>query len=250
MNKSPDRFSEMSGHYRKYRPDYPEEMLEEIISLAENRECSWDCGTGNGQVAKFLSRHFNKVHASDISKEQIGQAYKAANIEYLITRSEDSGLAAHSIDLITVAQALHWFDFDAFFKEVRRVANSRAVIAVWGYGLLSFGDETDQLINDFYQNILNPYWDPHRKHVENAYRSIPFPFQQLSLKQDYEIVTQFNLNSFAGYLATWSSVRNFIAEKKFDPVEQFERDLASTWRTDETKTARFPIFTKIGIVEK
>ena len=250
MKNSPDRFSDKSGFYKKYRPDYPAEMLEEIINLVEKRSCSWDCGTGNGQVARILARYFDKVHASDISKEQIDQAYTSANIEYHVRRAEESGFEPDSFNLITVAQALHWFDTDAFFKEVRRVAAPGAILAAWGYGLLRFGDQTDELINDFYLNTVGPYWDPQRKHVEDGYRRIEFPFKEIMLNRKYEILTEFNRESFIGYLATWSSVRNYIAEKGFDPVEGLKKRLATLWPEDIIKTASFPVFYRIGIVEK
>ena len=250
MRNSPDRFSAKSEHYKKYRPDYPLEMLEEIVEMVADRSCCWDCGTGNGQVARVLSRYFKEVHASDISKSQIARAYKAPNIEYHISRAEKTLFKPNSFNLITVAQALHWFDTDAFFEEVRRVASPDGILAVWGYGLLRFGDRTDLLIDDFYKNVVGPFWDPQRKHVEEAYGSISFPFKEVSLSRNYQIRTDFNLDQLAGYLNTWSSVRNFIEKKGFDPVNGFIKELESLWQAKEVRTGRFPIFYSIGIVEK
>ena len=171
-----DNFSIQSDAYAKYRPVYPKELYDFLIPLAPDHKTAWDCGTGNGQVANKLAEFFDHVYATDISPKQIGNAVVKPNIEYRIESAGKTSFSNDQFDLITVAQAIHWFDLDKFYKEVKRTLKPNGIIAVIGYWLIRFNPEINQVIDDLHDNILGDYWDDARKLIEEHYRSLPFPF--------------------------------------------------------------------------
>lgn len=251
MERPKDRFSDRASLYSKFRPVYPEALIDDIVSLSTQRKNCWDCGTGNGQVALLLSRHFDQVYATDISEQQLRHAQNTSNIQYSIARAEQSELPANLFDLITVAQAAHWFDLAAFYKEVERVAKDGCILAIWGYGLLRFHQELDRKINLFYKQIVGPYWDEERKQVEGHYADLFFPYDLIHLSGTYEITKDFTLADIRGYLSTWSSVKRFIEAKGYDPVPNFIEEITQFWSNRDHKLqARFPIFTKITRIRK
>lgn len=242
-----DNFSQQSEIYAKYRPHYPEELYQFLISLVNHRQMAWDCGTGNGQVAVQLAPFFQKIVATDASASQISHAKRLPNIEYRVTKAQASGLPEHSTHLITVAQAIHWFDIEKFYQEVRRVSHE-AVIAVWGYGLLKISQPLDERIQHFYSHTVGSYWDQERKHLDNAYRSIPFPFQRIE-SPNFILQCSWNLNDLLGYLATWSSVQKFIQLEKSNPVEKLALDLNKLWGSPwESKKIYWDIYLMVGKV--
>jgi ubiquinone/menaquinone biosynthesis C-methylase UbiE len=174
-----DIFSRQASLYAKYRPTYPSELFAFILEHISDRECAWDCGTGNGQTAKELARSFDKVYATDISQTQLDNAEQAANIFYSLQPAEQTNFGENQFDLVTVSQALHWFDLEEFYTEVRRVAKPGAYLAAWMYGALTISPEIDRLKQDHYSNTLGPYWDYERKHVDDNYAGILFPFQEI-----------------------------------------------------------------------
>jgi ubiquinone/menaquinone biosynthesis C-methylase UbiE len=115
-----DNFSIQSASYAAYRPSYPVELYNFLLPLVATKKNAWDCGTGNGQVAKVLSGYFVNVYATDISGQQINHAVKKNNIFYSVGEAEKACFGNDMFDMITVAQAIHWFDLDAFYKEVKR----------------------------------------------------------------------------------------------------------------------------------
>ncbi len=250
MKPAQDRFSGNSINYRRFRPDYPLPFIEEIIGLANQRFNCLDCGTGNGQVAEVLSRYFDKVHAIDISDEQIRNAYQAANIHYSVRRAETTDFPVDSFDLITVAQAVHWFDFQTFFNEVLRISKDGGIVALWGYGLLRFRNSLDKHIDTFYQDVVGPYWDSERKHIESSYKDIPLPFPEIKLKKHYSICKDFSLGEFTGYLSTWSAVNKFKLSESYDPIKSLLDIIKPIWGEKLLQRAEFQIFTRIGKIKK
>ena len=250
MKPLADRFSENSGDYIKFRPKYPAEFIKEIAMLSGEQTRCWDCGTGNGQVAAEMATYFDKVYATDISENQISQAIQANNIVYAISRAEKTSFPSNHFDLITVAQAVHWFDLGPFYEEVKRVAKRDGILAIWGYGLLRFNNRIDKAIDHFYQKIIGPYWDKERKHIDALYNTISFPFEQIKLSCEYSIDKTLSLEEFAGYLSTWSSVKHFKSEKGSDPVQEFIGTIHQDWELLGPKlNAKFPLFTKIGRIK-
>lgn len=246
---SKDYFSAQAREYARYRPLYPEALYSFILSKIQERHFAWDCATGNGQVAVVLSNNFKNVEATDISQAQLSQAVKRPNINYTQIPAENTPFESNHFDLITVAQALHWLDCKKFYQEVRRTAKHNALVAVWGYGLLTIEVRIDQLLKAFYQQIVGPHWPPERKHIENEYRNLPFPFEskeEMRFSSDYYWTPE----HFQGYLMTWSAVQRFIKLRGYNPVPEFIEKLKSFWPEKVQKPVNFPVFLQCGRVLK
>jgi len=251
MKKVHDHFSQLSESYKKFRPSYPEELYLEILKFVKTKDSCWDCGTGNGQVAVEFSKYFTKVFATDISQNQLDCAAKRKNIFYKKVRAEQSGFEENKFDLITVAQAIHWFDFEEFHREVLRVAKNGAVLAIWGYGLVEITDPINKLIRHFYKDIIGTYWNVERKHIDNAYKTIPFNFIQLNRDREIIMKQYWNLKQLEGYLNTWSGVKNYMQDHDGkNPVSELIVGLKGIWGDNEKKEIRFPVFLKAGRIEK
>jgi SAM-dependent methyltransferase len=238
-----DRFSSYARQYAAFRPTYPGELYDFIFKHLNHFTAAWDAGTGNGQVARELARKFTSVMATDISPQQLKNAYQADNIFYSLA-SEKTPFPDNTFDLITVAQAIHWFDVDQFYTEVRRVAKPNAMLAVWGYGLLSIVPEIDSCLRHFYTEVVGPYWDKERRLVDEHYRTLSFPFDELETPA-FQFSFRWTLDEFQGYLATWSAVQKYKAEEGIDPVESFIEEIKPSWKV-ETQRVNFPLFLKIG----
>lgn len=238
-----DLFSNHAQDYAAFRPTYPKELYDFIFSHVEEFELAWDAGTGNGQVARDLSKYFRKVLATDISAKQIENAFYTENIFYYQV-GETTSFPKNSFDLICVAQAIHWFDRDRFYSEVNRVAKPGAIIVVWGYGLLSIDPEIDLLIHDFYVNIIGPYWDKERNLIDEQYKTISFPFHEIETPE-FSFSLLWTLRELQGYLTTWSSVQKFMKVKNFNPVEKLIAQIQPTWKSDKMEI-NFPFFVRAG----
>lgn len=243
-----DHFSGHATDYTRYRPGYPPGLFEYLASLSEQRERVWDCGTGNGQAAVGLAGYFDEVIATDASAEQIANAVPHTKIRYAVAPAEATAIPAHTVDLITVAQALHWFDFDAFYAEARRVLRPDGHLAVWSYGLLWVSDEVDPVLRRFYGETIEVYWPPERRHIEAAYRSIPFPFRELT-PPAFNMQAHWSLDDLCNYLRTWSAVRRYQSANREDPVLALAAELATVWgRREDEKIIRWPLHLRIGLV--
>lgn len=243
MDSALDRFSEVASGYAQFRPVYPPELYSDIFSLVTQRQCAWDAGTGNGQVARVLSPAFDKVIATDISASQIAHAHTDPKIEYHVRRAEDSGIAENIVNLVTVAQAVHWFDADRFADEVIRVCTRESVLAIWGYGLLECEPALDRLIRRLYTDILKGFWDPHRELVDREYADLQFPFTEHDSGR-YLIEKTHTVDSLLGYLRTWSAVFKYLKHHGKDPVHLIEDDLTALLGDQQTVT-RTPVFLRI-----
>jgi ubiquinone/menaquinone biosynthesis C-methylase UbiE len=246
-----DLFSKQAADYARYRPGYPAELIEYVIGFVPEKQLAWDCATGNGQAAVLLAAHFKKVMATDSSEKQLSLAVSKENIVYQACRAEQTPFADNSFDLVTIAQAYHWFQFNDFEKEVRRVAKTGAVIAAWGYNLPACShQEIDTLILHFYTSIVGAYWDAERKYVEEKYATVPFNFDILPSKT-FSIDVQWSREDVAGYLNSWSSVQHFIKANNYNPVNKMATELAAVWPKEHTDiTFTFPIFCKTGRIIK
>lgn len=199
--KNKDYFSKHSDVYAAFRPAYPDELYDFLFEYVKGRSCAWDCATGNGQAARYLAKFFDKVFATDISRQQLDHAFRADNIFYSVSPAEKTGFADNQFDLITVGQALHWFDISAFYQEAARTGKSGGLLAAWGYSLPSVDARIDSLLLDFYHNETGPYWDHARRHVENHYRDLPFPFEIIRSPPLY-IRVEWSEDQFAGYVTS------------------------------------------------
>jgi len=244
-----DNFSEQSHLYEKYRPVYPQSLYNFLLTLLNEKQAAWDCGTGNGQVAAELSKHFEKVFATDISAKQLEQAIRNQNIEYSIQSAEQTNFPDNKFDLITIAQAIHWFNFDVFYAEVKRTAKDNAVICAIGYGKLTISKQIDVLIDDFYKNTIGTYWDKERRYIDERYQTIPFPFEEIE-SPNFHIQVKWNLEHLIGYLNTWSAVKHYIKQHQHNPVVEFKMQIEQHWGESEILNVTFPLFCRIGRIKK
>lgn len=242
MNKR-DYFSGHSKLYATFRPTYPEDLYHFIFKHVKKFDSAWDCATGNGQVARVLANQFTSVCATDISQQQLDQAAQRSNIHYSLQPAEQTNFENAQFDLITVGQALHWFDLEKFYSEVKRVAKRDALLAAWGYAVCSVNPEIDEHFYHFYNHVVGPYWDSARKLVEEEYKDIPFPFDQIAASK-FTINVEWTLEEFAGYLTTWSATQKFIKDKNFNPVPDVMKLLEPHW--NEKEFVSFPVFLKLG----
>lgn len=244
--KFKDHFSGHAEQYAQFRPRYPESLFSYLALLAPARELACDCATGNGQAAVGLGAHFERVVATDASPQQIERAEPHPRVEYRVAPAENSGLPADSADLVTVAQALHWFDIPAFFAEARRVLRLGGVIAVWAYNLLGITPEVDALVNRFYLETTAPFWPPERVIVESGYRDLEFPFAKITPPQ-FEMSARWNLEQLLGYLRTWSATQKFIRARGFDPVGTLGAELCYVWQpAAAARVVRWPLSLLVG----
>ncbi|MEO8399023.1 MAG: class I SAM-dependent methyltransferase [Ignavibacteriaceae bacterium] len=241
-----DNFSKQSNEYLKYRPTYPIELFEYLSSLTKGHELAWDCGTGNGQAALSLTNYYKKVIATDPSEQQIKNAAIHPKITYKIERAEHTDLKENSVDLITVAQAIHWFNFDEFYAEAKRVLKSNGIIAVWTYALPLISKEIDEIVKDFHDNIVGEFWQYENQLVIEEYAAVPFPFPQLSTPI-FKIQKNLSLNDLLGFVNTWSALQRFIDAKGYNPIAKLEEKLSKFWsNADEEKVTDWRIILKVG----
>lgn len=245
-----DLFSNQSDAYVKYRPTYPPELYDYVLSFVNEKDCAWDCATGNGQAAQVLADRFKTVEATDLSEAQLKNAVQKENIHYQVSTAEQTPFGDNTFDLITVATGYHWFNWKEFYNEATRVGKMKAVVAVWAYHIFYCTDEPiNAVIQHFYYDIIKTYWDKERKYVEDRYATVDFDFSPLPPK-DFDIVLQWHMNDLLGYLSSWSAVQNYIKQEGSSPLPPIEEELKKVWPADGSQEFHFPVFLKIGRVTK
>ncbi|HET8573802.1 MAG TPA: class I SAM-dependent methyltransferase [Edaphocola sp.] len=240
-----DNFSTQSDQYAKYRPAYPPALFEYLNAIVRGKQNAWDCGTGNGQVACELAKTFGSVFATDISRSQISNAFKKDNISYSVQPAEKTSFDDCFFDLIIVAQAIHWFDFEEFYKEVKRTARENALLCVVGYGKLEISEQIDKVIADLYGNILGRYWDKERQYIDKNYKTIPFPFNEIP-SPDLVNTQYWTLDHLTGYLNTWSAVKHFVKQNNYNPINEVRSEIKRFWGNEPTRPMRFPLLLRTG----
>ncbi len=239
-----DHFSGHSSSYAAYRPTYPNALFSFLANCCAGHHRAWDCATGNGQAALALTAHFEDVIASDASETQIQAATSNPKITYLVSPAEASGLDDDSIDLITVAQALHWFDIPVFFDEAQRVLTPGCLLAVWAYEHCLVDPDIDEIINELYANIVGPFWPPERRLVVDCYRSIELPMPSIS-SPDFAMKAHWSADDMRGYLLTWSASQRYLKKHGSDPVALIQDRLRAVWGSDSREVS-WPLNIKIG----
>ena len=243
-----DHFSDASAQYAEFRPTYPENLFAWLSSQCRETNTAWDCATGSGQAAAGLAPHFGKVLATDASAEQIAHASAPRNVIFRVAPAEASGLEDHSMDLVTVAQAAHWFDLPAFYTEVHRVLKPGGLIMLFGYGRLELPGTMDAIFQRFYEDDIGAFWPPERKLIDDKYRSLAFPFNETSAP-DFHIEVEWDLPRLMAYLSTWSAIKRYCQHNETNPIFQLEQSLSPLWGSPQAaKRLKWPLFFRIGRV--
>ena len=244
-----DHFSRHAGTYSQYRPTYPKALYDYLAGLTPRHECAWDAGTGNGQCAVALAEYFANVHATDPSAEQIAHARPHPRVTYAVGMAEASNLPAASVDLITAAQAAHWFDMDGFTTEARRVLKPGGVVALWSYGFHHSGDAAlDALLDRFGYEIVGPYWADGAKLTWDGYARLPFAFREIAAPV-FDLDMTVSLPELIGYLESWSASQKFIAAQGRHPLADMHRQLEAAWGgPQEKRLLSCPLGLRVGMM--
>lgn len=246
VHHSADYFSANASDYGRYRPTYPNELCGFLSSLSAHRTLALDCGCGTGQLAVRLAQYFGSVVAIDASVEQIGQAHPHPRIAYRVARAEATGLPDRSVDLLTAAQSVHWFDLQAFFAEASRVLRPTGVLALISYGVIEVDHPCNAVVSDLYSRVLAPYWPPERRLVDTGYKQMLFPMAE-ERTPSFIMRARWTADELIGYLFTWSAVR--VAER--EGQQQVVQDALNSIRRaagapDEPIDVRWPINLRVG----
>jgi ubiquinone/menaquinone biosynthesis C-methylase UbiE len=246
--KDKDHFSGHAACYQQFRPNYPEALFAFLRSLCPAHELAWDCATGNGQAAVALAPHFDSVIATDASSGQIDQAQPNPKVKYLVAPADKVPIDEGKVDLVTVAQALHWFDVSTFYPEVRRVAKPHCILAVWCYQLHSISPEIDAVVTELYSGIVGAYWPPERKVVEDGYKTVAFPFDELKTPE-FRMVHSWDLEHLLGYLGSWSATQRYRKQNGDDPVALIAGALKAAWGDPaQSRDVIWPLHVRVGRV--
>jgi SAM-dependent methyltransferase len=243
-----DHFSGVSSGYAEFRPRYPRALFEFIADVAPNHDRAWDCGAGNGQASIDLAESFRQVVGSDLSAAQIGHAPAHTRISWVVAAAEAAPIAKKSVDVVTIAQALHWFDHARFYGEVRRVSVPGAAIVAWTYCPSKMEGEPGAIHDRLMFETLRGYWPPERWHVDTGYRSIPFPFERIEAPV-LRLDERWPLTQLTGYMRTWSATSRYRKQHGVDPVVAVERELRAVWGDpDERRPISWPLVVLAGRV--
>jgi len=240
-----DHFSRQSTDYSRYRPGYTPDLIAYRAGLAPERSLAFECATGNGQAALMRAEQFDAVLAVDGSVAQLRQAPPHPRVRYECALAESLPVADCSVALVAVAQAVHWFDFDRFHAECRRVLVPRGVLAVWTYTVFRAGGEVDAIVDRFYHGTIGPYWPPERQYVQEHYRTLPFPWREES-PPPFELQTEWTLEQAIGYFASWSSVQGYKDTHGTDPLPHLRNELSTAWPAGGTLRLKWPIHLRVG----
>jgi SAM-dependent methyltransferase len=244
-----DHFSGHAAAYAAYRPGYPEELFDFLATLPRGRSLALDCATGSGQAAIGLAERFARVVAIDASREQLASATRHPRIEYRVALAEETGMEAGAVDLVSAGQALHWFDFDRFYDEARRVLAPGGAVAVFTYNLARVDARFDKLVDRLAREVVGAYWPPERRWVDEEYRTIPFPFAEVAApalcnQEDWD------LGRLLHYFGTWSSCQRYRKATGRDPVKLLQDELTAAWGDPaRPRPVSWPIFVRAGHVE-
>ena len=233
--------------YFLHRPTYPQDGYRMVAELCREHSLALDCATGNGQAAIGLADYFDQVVAIDSSEEQIANAFRLDNVTYMVAPAENIPLPDQSVDLITVAQGVHWFDLERFYGEVKRLLKNEGVIAVWCYNDAKIEPEIDKILHYLAFEKLKPFWEePIRKYVFNDYKNLPFPFEEIE-GASFFIKREWMLEDALNYMRTWSAIPKYKEEHGVDPLDEILPELEQAWGDPkEYKLIQWPIHYRIG----
>ena len=243
-----DHFSKRAHEYARSRPSHPRELFDYLATVTPRRRLAWDCGTGNGQAARELVRHFDQVVGTDASAEQLSHAVPHERIDYRVELAEEASLEAGSVDLVTAAVAVHWFDLERFYATVRRVSAAHGILAVWSYHLPVISSAVDRAVEHYHSDVLGGYWPERFQHVVGRYRTLPFPFEELDPPR-FEMRGEWELAQLVGFLESWSAAQRYQEERGHPAPSLITPRLAQAWGEPGTRRpVRWPIFLRVGRV--
>lgn len=245
-----DLFSTQADYYARYRPRYPDDLFVYLAEMAPGHELAWDAGTGNGQAALGLAAHFSQIVATDSSERQITHSFRHARIRFRVGPVEEVDLERQSVDIITSAQAIHWFDLDLFYQSVFRVLKPGGLIAVWCYDRTEIDPAIDRVVKSYSSEIVGPYWSPKLRFVNRHYRTLPFPFAEIRAPK-FGCRANWRLEDVLGYLHSWSATQAFIEQQGYDPVDEIRPALANAWGSPNLyRTVRWPLYLRVGYLPR
>ena len=242
-----DHFSRLAAQYAEFRPRYPGALYDFLAKASPSQKQAWDCACGSGQATLDLAERFESVIGTDASAQQIAAAPPHPRVTYAVAKAEDSGLETHSMDLVTVAQSLHWFDRPLFYAEAERVLRPNGLLAVWTYAMPRLNEAPiDKLLQTYYWDTVGEYWPPERRHVENGYRSINFPFAEIT-SPSLSMRESWTQAQFIGYLRSWSATGRYVDARGEDPVAALEVLLGPAWgEPTRARTVSWPLSLRVG----
>ena len=240
-----DHFSEKSAQYAAARPGYPAELFAAIAKAAPGHAGAWDCATGSGQAAIGLAAHFLPVEATDASEQQIANAIAHPRVRYSVQVSERTHFEPAAFDAVTVAQALHWFDLERFYDEVRRVLRPGGVIAAWAYDWSSVSPEVDFALQRHLLARIRPYWPEQVNRMQSGFMQMPFPFAPVVLPP-MKIEMAWTPAQYLAYIETWSATRAYVAEHGRGALEQTESAMRKAWGEDRARTVTMALHVRCG----
>jgi len=239
-------YSSFAKEYAQTRPHYPSELFSYLASLLDRRTLAWDCATGNGQAALELARYFERVIATDISAEQLRHSVPHPRVTYRVAQAEQSGLDGQSVDLLTVATALHWFDLDRFYSEACRVVRSGGVLAVWTYHVGYVEPPFNEVVERFYRDVVSPYFAPGARLVDDRYEGITLPGEAVDAGE-YFASASWNLDQMLTFLEYWSGSQQYMKVRGENPVALIANELAQVWGGRErVHTVRWPMYLRLS----
>jgi SAM-dependent methyltransferase len=248
LTRPADHFSGIAKAYAEFRPRYTPELFDYLATIVTKPHRAWDCGAGSGQATLDLAERFDEVIATDLSEKQLARAPARPNIRWLVAPAEAVPIESSSVNLTTVAQALHWFDHDRFYAEVRRVSAPGAAIAAWTYAPPQMDGEVGAAVRRLMYETVGPYWPPERQYVETEYRTIPFPFERIEAPK-MSLREHWTLDQVAGYARSWSATARYVAARGEDPVVELEKELRAVWGATEQRAITWPLILLAGRVE-
>lgn len=240
-------FQDGGERYANYRPKYPPELAESLSSLTKEQTLALDLGCGNGQFTSLLAPYFDQVIGTDSSQSQLEFAQQGDKITYRQEPAEQISLPDNSVDLITVAQAAHWFDLDVFYAEVQRVAKQDAIIALISYGVPYIADHTNAVFQKGYWQDTHEYWPAERTHVETGYSDLYFPFESIA-QPNLSYQKKMGIEHFINYITTWSAYARAKDRGDMQRFEIFFDALREVWMND-IKEVVWPISLRIGRIK-
>jgi ubiquinone/menaquinone biosynthesis C-methylase UbiE len=239
-------FEQGGAAYAAFRPQYPDELVSYLRSVAPDNPMALDVGCGTGQLTRLLATQFAQVIGVDPSEDQIAHAVACKNVRYQCLPAEELGVEDKTVDLITAAQAAHWFNLPKFYDEARRVVKDQGVIALISYGVAQLDSDCNARFQSFYRDQIRSYWPPERQLVDSGYATIDFPFEELQYPQ-LEIRLEWDLSELLGYISTWSAVQNAHQQGQDGLLQKFSDDMNSLWGEADTKRSIvWPIHMRVG----